>query len=135
MIVTSEKDHTWISCFNCTLFIHFTINLDYVMLLITMEPTITNPRQLLEVVAKKHGVSITSLVGKTRQRDIVDIRSALVKSLRNDWNMSFPAIGRLFNRDHSTIMHLYQRKPMDTVEYLIPKDPLGRIELKSPQVL
>jgi chromosomal replication initiation ATPase DnaA len=100
------------------------------MILSTMEytaTTITTPQGLIEAVAKKFGVPVNQLIGKSRERSMVDIRSALVKTLRDDWHMSYPKIGELINRDHTTAMNLYRRKVSQAVEYVVPKDPLARV--------
>ena len=55
-------------------------------------------------VSAATGVGITSLQSKSRMRDIVRARWAAMWLLRAQ-GLSTPHIGRLFNRDHSTVMH------------------------------
>ena len=89
---------------------------------------ITNPRQLIRVIAKKHDIKMVVLIGKSRRREVVDIRSALVKSLRNDWHMTYSAIGRLMNRDHATAMNLYSRKQKKIIEFVVPKNAVAKVK-------
>lgn len=51
------------------------------------------------------------LVRKTgRQQEFVKIRQFIIRWLRDEHSWSFPRIGRLLNRDHTSIIHLYYKK-------------------------
>lgn len=61
---------------------------------------------IIRIVAAKHGVSVTDIKSQTRTLHIVEARHeamALVYQLRPD--LSLPAIGRVFGRDHTTVLH------------------------------
>ncbi len=45
------------------------------------------------------------LFGNSRKAEIVEARHVLAYCLRNKFRLSFPAIGEIFNRDHTSIMH------------------------------
>lgn len=65
---------------------------------------------IIRVVATKHGVSVTDIKSQTRTLHIVEARHeamALVYRLRPD--LSLPAIGRIFNRDHTSILHAVRK--------------------------
>ncbi len=43
-----------------------------------------------------------------RRKSIIHEKAGVVKRLRDEFSLSFPEIGLLLRRDHSTIMHHYQ---------------------------
>jgi chromosomal replication initiation ATPase DnaA len=54
-------------------------------------------------IARKHGVSVEELVGRSCLRHVVEARRELYCALRaRKW--SYPAIGRFCGRDHTTVM-------------------------------
>jgi len=57
----------------------------------------------LDNASKATGIPVADLRGPIRTRHICWIRFAIMESMR-DRGMSTPAIGRLFHRDHSTIV-------------------------------
>jgi hypothetical protein len=44
---------------------------------------------------------------KDRSKDVVIMRSLLVKKMRDTFNLSYSEIGRMLERDHTTIKNLY----------------------------
>lgn len=63
----------------------------------------------IETFAEQHGISYKLLVGKQRDKWIIEIRTALVKQLREVFELSYPTIGKHLNRHHTSIMNLYKR--------------------------
>ena len=68
------------------------------------------PRQerlrIVARVAEKHGMTIGDIRGKSRLQAHVDARWEAIQAVRLAFpDDSFPQLGRLFNRDHTTIMH------------------------------
>lgn len=62
------------------------------------------------IVARECGFDAAEIVGPRRQQALARARMtalALVRDLRGD--MSYPQIGRVFDRDHSTVMHAVER--------------------------
>ena len=57
----------------------------------------------LDNASKATGIPIADLRGPTRTRHICWTRYAIMEAMRRR-GMSTPAIGRLFHRDHSTIV-------------------------------
>lgn len=45
-----------------------------------------------------------------RRQDVVIQRDLVIKRLRDEFKFSFPALGKLFKRDHTTIIHAYNKK-------------------------
>lgn len=65
---------------------------------------------IIRVVATRHGVSVADIKGATRVFHIVAARQeamVLVYKLRPD--LSLPAIGRIFDRDHTTVLHAVRK--------------------------
>ena len=63
-------------------------------------------------VAAMFGLGVDDLTGKKRRSDIVDARSVLVYILR-ERAFTYAEIGRLLNRDYSTIYYLERRIALD----------------------
>jgi hypothetical protein len=62
-------------------------------------PTVTR------IVARHYGVTPRDLLGDSRSEPVVTARQVAMRLVREIGEMSFPEIGRAFNRDHSTVMH------------------------------
>ena len=60
--------------------------------------------KILAQTAKQFGISVEELTGKSQMREMVQPRQVAMYLCRNLLEMPFQAIGRLFNRDHSTVM-------------------------------
>ena len=57
-------------------------------------------------VAHKHGMSFRDLVGASRTKLLVIARDEAIRAVADARpDMSLPAIGRVFKRDHTTILH------------------------------
>jgi chromosomal replication initiation ATPase DnaA len=52
------------------------------------------------------GVTMADVRGKRRRDRIVAIRRAIARRLRNETLLTYPEIGRVINRDHSTVLSL-----------------------------
>ncbi len=65
----------------------------------------TSPDAILQAVARYYGVKSDDLKGKARHKEIVVPRQLAMYLLREDARLSTPDIGRLLNRDHTTVLH------------------------------
>ncbi|HEY64038.1 MAG TPA: chromosomal replication initiator protein DnaA [Caldilineae bacterium] len=63
------------------------------------------PEQLIAQVAQFFGLSAEQLTGRGRNKEVSLARQMLMYLLRNDYDFSYPQIGHLLNRDHTTVMH------------------------------
>lgn len=67
------------------------------------------PRQqriaVVQEVADRHGVSLEAVLGASRGREVVAARWEAMRRIHNEFGDSTPRIGRLFNRDHTTVLH------------------------------
>ena len=92
----------------------------------------TKPKRAVSVksiivkVAEFYGVEEASMYAKTRRREIVKPRQIIMYLLREDFHLSYPAIGSVFGgRDHTTVIHACEK---------VRGDLLNSDELKSQVV-
>ena len=65
---------------------------------------------IIKLVALKHRVTHDDIVGPRRDREVVTARYEAIRLVKTHCrDLSFPAIGRIFNRDHSTILNALGR--------------------------
>ncbi len=67
------------------------------------EPVGETVEKIIAAVAKRHGVTPEEILGEKRNKDIKDARNLSMYIIRQITELSLPAIGTLFNRDHSTV--------------------------------
>jgi chromosomal replication initiator protein len=63
------------------------------------------PSAILLAVGRYYGVNSDDLKGKSRHKQIVEPRQISMYLLREDAHLSTPEIGRILNRDHTTVLH------------------------------
>ena len=69
-----------------------------------------NPFEVVQKIAKKHGITQGDIFSKKRDKHLVDARAEIVCILRDDpFNLSYPYIGTILHRDHTTVISLYKR--------------------------
>lgn len=74
------------------------------------EKTSKTPEDIIETVSKYYNTNPQLMSGKTRRQDIVYPRQICIFVLRDFLNVSYQAIGeKLGGRDHTTIMHSYEK--------------------------
>jgi chromosomal replication initiation ATPase DnaA len=65
-----------------------------------------NPAErVLEMVANAYGVEMVSLLGPRRNKQFIQPRHLVWYLCRHVLRMSYPAISKRFNRDHSSVHH------------------------------
>lgn len=69
---------------------------------------IKEPMKMYEKFAFKYEATLEDVVGLSRQGELNLVRACIIKHLR-DFGFTFQDIGKMFNRHHSTILHLYKR--------------------------
>jgi chromosomal replication initiator protein len=63
------------------------------------------PAAILLAVGRYYGINPDELKGRSRHKQIVEPRHISMYLLREDAHLSTPEIGRLLNRDHTTVLH------------------------------
>lgn len=61
--------------------------------------------RVIDAVAKEYGFTRDDLIDYGRTKNIVRCRQMAMYAARKLTNMTLPQIGRLLNRDHTTIIH------------------------------
>lgn len=61
--------------------------------------------EIIADVAGAHGLPVSALLTRSQQRSVVYPRQEAMWRLRNAGRWSYPQIGGLFNRDHTTVIH------------------------------
>lgn len=60
---------------------------------------------MLAEVARGFDVAVDDILGPGRGRTIVTARACAMAVVRGSTDLSLPAIGDIFDRDHTTVMH------------------------------
>lgn len=67
-------------------------------------------KNIIAKIADFYGVEESSMYAKTRRREVVKPRQIIMYILREDFNLSYPAIGTVFGgRDHTTVIHACEK--------------------------
>lgn len=90
------------------------------------EPVSVTVDKILDKTSKHYGVTTEQLKSKKRTGDISLARHVAVYIIRQLTDMSLPAIGKVFQRDHTTIMN-----SLDAVESKIKANPSFEIEIND----
>lgn len=90
------------------------------------EPISVTVDKIFNLVEKKYGVKKYDLEGKSRVKDIANARHIAIYLIRNITEMSLPNIGKLFNRDHATVI-----ASIDNVENRMAKFPQFETEINE----
>ncbi len=77
----------------------------------TMRPKRTvSVKHVIARIAEFYGIEEASMYAKTRRREIVKPRQIIMYILREDFHLSYPAIGTVFGgRDHTTVIHACEK--------------------------
>jgi chromosomal replication initiator protein len=66
-------------------------------------------QRIMVEVAAERDVTMDELLGPCRLRCIAWARQDAMLRIRRELNLSLPQIGRIFKRDHTTVMHGIRR--------------------------
>ncbi len=72
------------------------------------EPVSVTIDKIFAAVWRKYDIKKEDLTGARRSRDIAQVRHVTIYLIRKITEMSYPNIGKIFNRDHTTILASYQ---------------------------
>jgi chromosomal replication initiator protein len=82
--------------------------------------TTTRPKRTVSVkhvigkIAEFYNIDEANMYAKTRRREIVKPRQIIMYILREDFHLSYPAIGSVFGgRDHTTVIHACEKVRTD----------------------
>ena len=67
---------------------------------------LASTKEVVKTVAEFYNIEEQLIYDKTRKKEVIKPRQIIMYILREDFNISYPAIGeRLGGRDHTTVMH------------------------------
>lgn len=88
------------------------------------EPVVVTVEKIFSAVYKKYNIPKEEIVGKKRSKEIAFSRHVSIYLIRKITEMSLPNIGKIFERDHSTIM-----SSIDIIEKKLHTDSMFENEL------
>lgn len=88
------------------------------------EPVSVTVERIFSAMTDRYGISRADMVGKKREKAIAEARHISVYLIREITEMSFPNIGKLYDRDHTTILSSYQK-----ISRRVATDPAFALEL------
>lgn len=90
------------------------------------EPVNVTIDKILHTVSSHYNITVEDMKSRKRISSIASARHVAVYIIKKMTDRSLPAIGREFNRDHTTIIN-----SIDTVEKRLASDPAFDVELKE----
>lgn len=88
-----------------------------------------NTQDIIKVVADFYGLQLYDLIKRSRKKEVVRPRQIAMYLLREETKSSFPEIGsKIGGRDHSTVMHAYEKIKKEEQEDEITKQELTLIK-------
>lgn len=90
------------------------------------EPVNVTVDKVFNAVFKKYNVRREDLVGTRRTKEVAAARHITIYLIRKITDMSFPNIGKIFSRDHSTVM-----SSIETVEKRLNHDTVFNVEINE----
>ena len=88
------------------------------------EPISVTVDKIFAAIFKKYNVTKEDVLGKKRNREIANARHMAIYLIKEITEMSYPDIGKIFSRDHTTAIASYQ-----LVEKRLSTDALAHIEI------
>ena len=73
------------------------------------EPVSVTVEKIFSAITDRVGITKADMIGKRREKSVAEARHLAIYLIREMTEMSFPNIGKLFDRDHSTILTSYQK--------------------------
>ena len=90
------------------------------------EPINVTVDKIFAAIEKKYDVDKSELTGKSRVQNVAQARHVAIYLIRTITEMSLPNIGKLFNRDHSTVI-----SSIDSIDKKIASSPAIEIEINE----
>jgi len=91
----------------------------------------TTPQQIIKAVANFFEVNSDEITGRCRKKQIIRPRQLAIFLIREETNLSFPEIGSLLGgRDHSTIIHAYEKIKEELTDNKLLENDLRSIKEK-----
>ena len=89
------------------------------------EPLSVTIEKIYTAVQKKYGIRKEDILGQKRNKEIAEARHICIYLIREITEISYPQIGKIFSRDHATVISSY-----DKVSKKL-NDPMFNVEIKT----
>lgn len=90
------------------------------------EPVSVTVEKILNVVSQKTGISVEDMRSRKRTSNIASARHIAIYVIKKLTDSSLPAVGKVFSRDHTTVMN-----SIETVEKHMASDPSYKTKIKE----
>ena len=90
------------------------------------EPVTVTVDKIFAAVYRKYNIKKEEIISSKRTKEIANARHITVYIIRQITDMSFPNIGKIIERDHSTVL-----SSLDTVEKRMEQNPVFRTEIEE----
>ncbi len=90
------------------------------------EPTSITVDKIFSAIEKKYDVSKNELTGNSRVKNVAQARHVAIYLIKTITDISYPSIGKIFNRNHSTII-----SSVEVIEKKIASSPAMEIEINE----
>ena len=90
------------------------------------EPVTVTVDKIFAAVYKKYDIKKEDIISSKRTKEIANARHITVYVIRNITDMSLPNIGKVIERDHSTVL-----SSLDAVEKRMMQNPIFRAEIEE----
>jgi len=70
---------------------------------------VANPANIIRIASQTMGISVEEMLGPGRKPRVNEARQLAIYTIRTLCEISYPAIGRYFNRNHNTILISFQK--------------------------
>lgn len=85
-------------------------------------------KEVIKIIADFYNLEEGAVYKKTRKKEVVKPRQIIMYILREDFNISYPSIGeKLGGRDHTTVIHSYEKIKNDIKTDLILNKEINQI--------
>ena len=90
------------------------------------EPTSVTLDKIFAAIEKKYDVSRQELIGNSRVKNVAQARHVAIYLIKTITDISYPSIGKIFNRNHSTVI-----SSVEVIEKKISSSPAMEIEINE----
>jgi chromosomal replication initiator protein len=85
-------------------------------------------QDVVDKIARFYNIDPSSIYEKTRKKEVVKPRQLIMYILREDFQVSYPAIGqKLGGRDHTTVIHSCEKIKHDMKNSSELEEEIGQI--------
>jgi len=88
------------------------------------EPISVTVDKIFAAIFKKYGVKKEDIVGKSRNKEIANARHIAIYLIKEITEMSYPDVGKIFSRDHTTMIASYQN-----IEKRLASEAMMQVEI------